>query len=546
MKLTSVFITASLRQCLADIPVHCHGGDVEGVWDLHLTPGQGERSSCGHAMPDKVTQQPLETLMGAKTTVTRSVELQGTPSDWPKSQGGRAAFPDHGNFTGTWRMVADEGFEVNLDADDLGLTSAKGPLSLFGFSRFDLPSSGDQKKAVSKCGETLLGWYSVGREQWGCWRGKKRIAAPVRTAVIKTTVMTKAKEGGAPLSLRQASERVRRINSRQSKWTAKVYDRWIGKTSAELETQRGLRWHKQHDKHHSFLALSGQKDNVTDQRVHDEALAKVDQRYYDGSAEAEKRLPTSVDWSLADDGVNYLEHVMDQGACGSCWATSGMRMITARHKIAQKAPDALPWSISFPLYCSEFNQGCEGGYGYLAAKWSQEVGLLPATCATYTDAGKKCSVNTTCLGELRQSGAKRWRTSGSRYVGGRQRAATEASMMEELHKNGPIVVGLSGEHIGDDFMFYAGGIYMGESEPPKDTSGGHAVALVGYGEEEGDNSTAPTKYWLVQNSWGSDWGEDGFVRMSREVIQFRTGEVADVVEDERNGAEVDRVGYGRY
>merc|ERR1719329_1532218 len=491
-------------------------------------------------MPDKVTQQPLEMLMHAQANIARSVQLEAEPGDWPKAQGGRALLGDHGDgATGSWRMVADEGFEINFDADKLGLSSASGPLSLFAFSRFDIPSSGGQKKAVSTCDQTILGWYSVGREQWGCWRGQRRLTIPVHSAVIKTTVMKQSKEGGMPLSLRQASERVRRINARQDQWTARVYHRWFGKTQVELDGQRGLKWHKHKDKHVSFLALGASHDNATEKRLHDEALAAVDRRYFEGLADAEVRLPKSVDWSNAN-GADYLEHVMEQGACGSCWAVSGMRMITARHKIAQKSPGAVPWSISFPLYCSEFNQGCDGGYGYLAAKWSQEVGLLPATCAPYTDMGKKCTVNTTCVGELRQSGAKRWRTTDSRYIGGRQRLATEATMMEELHERGPIVVGLSGADIGDDFMYYAGGIYTGEQDPPKDKSGGHAVLLTGYGEENGQ------KYWKVQNSWGDDWGEDGFVRMARSVIQFRTGEVADVVEDEKAGSEVDRVAWGHY
>lgn len=210
-------------------------------------------------------------------------------------------------------------------------------------------------------------------------------------------------------------------------------------------------------------------------------------------------------------------------------------MLTARHKIAQNKPDVLPWSISFPLYCSEYNQGCEGGYGYLLSRWSEQVGLLPATCATYSDHGSKCSVNATCVADLKKSGEPRWRASASRYLGGRQDLVTEALLLREVHERGPVIVSLSGAQIGDDFMFYAGGVYTGEETPPKDASGGHAVTLVGYGEE--DN----TPYWIVQNSWGADWGEDGYVRMARKNIRFKSGEVADVIVDEQNGQQVDRV-----
>merc|ERR550532_2304229 len=97
-------------------------------------------------------------------------------------------------------------------------------------------------------------------------------------------------------------------------------------------------------------------------------------------------LPATWDWSSAY-GRNYLEPVMDQADCGSCYAASSMRMLTSRHKIKQNDTEALPWSINFPLFCSEYNQGCKGGYGLLLAKWSRDVGLLPATCMRYNTQG---------------------------------------------------------------------------------------------------------------------------------------------------------------
>merc|ERR1719253_2242777 len=109
--------------------------------------------------------------------------------------------------------------------------------------------------------------------------------------------------------------------------------------------------------------------------------------------------------------------------------------------------------------------------------------------------------------------------------------------MEELVQHGPLAVGLEPN---EDFMYYADGIYR--SSTPKNHSKtddweqvDHGVLLVGYGEEDGQ------KYWKVQNSWGPDWGEDGFFRILRgedESAIESMGEVADVVDDEQKGQRV--------
>ena len=57
-----------------------------------------------------------------------------------------------------------------------------------------------------------------------------------------------------------------------------------------------------------------------------------------------------------------------------------------------------------------------------------------------------------------------------------------------------------------NFFSYSSGVY---STTTGDEKGGHAVALIGYGSESG------VKYWLVQNSWGTNWGLEGFAKFKR-------------------------------
>lgn len=237
--------------------------------------------------------------------------------------------------------------------------------------------------------------------------------------------------------------------------------------------------------------------------------------------EVEERLPKDFTWGHHQ-GQNWLEPVMDQGDCGSCYAVSTMRMLSARHKIAQNNTKEEPWSITFPLFCNEYTQGCQGGYGFLMSKWSQDVGLVPAQCAKYRTSGScKLSCDVSKL-------QKRYRASQHRYLGGFYGNASVAEMMEELHARGPIVVSFEPS---SDFMYYGGGVFdSGATAMPNDWQQvDHAVLLVGWGEEAGQ------KYWLVQNSWGADWGEGGFFRIARgdndSGIEGQP-EAAEVVSDE--------------
>jgi cathepsin C len=240
-------------------------------------------------------------------------------------------------------------------------------------------------------------------------------------------------------------------------------------------------------------------------------------------------LPQALDWR-SKDGKNFLEPVMDQGSCGSCYAVAGVRMLTARHRIAQKDSTLEPFSVSYPMACSEYNQGCKGGYGILIAKWSMDVGLVPESCAPY-DAALTCTEDYAAKCQRTQM----WRAANPRYVGGFYGATNEDNMKLELFTNGPVTSGFA---VADDFMWYSAGIYSSGQDIPRTGDWikvDHGVLMIGWGEE------SKVKYWTCQNSWGQGWGEDGYFRIKRgenlggiESIC----EAADVVEDEKQGAMV--------
>lgn len=88
-------------------------------------------------------------------------------------------------------------------------------------------------------------------------------------------------------------------------------------------------------------------------------------------------------------------------------------------------------------------------------------------------------------------------------------------MMLELKQNGPLVAGFEPPL---DFLYYKGGIYHGiepnwfknGQEKPEWERVDHSVLLYGWGETENGE-----KYWMLMNSWGEDWGENGSFRIVR-------------------------------
>ena len=85
-------------------------------------------------------------------------------------------------------------------------------------------------------------------------------------------------------------------------------------------------------------------------------------------------------------------------------------------------------------------------------------------------------------------------------------AKTVAAIQTEIMLHGPVETAF---WVFDDFLNYGGGVY--EKLRSASYAGGHAVKIIGWGYDEVDE----VPYWLGANSWGSDWGEQGFFRIRR-------------------------------
>jgi len=219
-------------------------------------------------------------------------------------------------------------------------------------------------------------------------------------------------------------------------------------------------------------------------------------------------LPDKFDWREK----NVVSPIKDQSACGSCWAFSVIGNIESLNAI--KTNKLVQFSEQLIVDCSKgctevyhqqvCNEGCNGGWMWSAMfdviKWG---GVELSKDYPYTARDGTCKLDTkkivasiknyTCL-----SGAV---------------AADEVDMQNYLVNNGPLSVALNAELM----MDYSSGIIdpyvpSWECDP---AALDHAVLIVGYGVESGTFGTTP--FWIVRNSWGTSWGEDGYFRIVRGI-----------------------------
>merc|ERR1712025_675346 len=221
-------------------------------------------------------------------------------------------------------------------------------------------------------------------------------------------------------------------------------------------------------------------------------------------------------WSWGDvEGRNFLTQTKNQHIpqyCGSCWAQAATSSLSDRIKIARNAawPD-INIAPQVLISCGPMD-GCHGGDAGVANKWMAENGITDETCAIYVarghDNGMPCSKVSRCETCWPETGCYRPQHYFTYYVdeyGDVEGDNQEEAMMKEIYNRGPISCGVS---VTDELVAYTGGIF---TDLTNATEINHDISVVGYGEEDGQ------KFWIVRNSWGTYWGENGYFRLARGV-----------------------------
>ncbi|XP_023024672.2 cathepsin L-like proteinase [Leptinotarsa decemlineata] len=202
-------------------------------------------------------------------------------------------------------------------------------------------------------------------------------------------------------------------------------------------------------------------------------------------------VPDSIDWTEKG-AVLDIKNQLD---CGSCWAFSTTGALEGQNAILNNVKIALSEQQLLDCSYTYGNGDCEeGGQMSNAFEYVTDYGIEAEESYPYKGKDTECQYNAskTIL-----------KIKGYKNVN-----ASEEELRKAVGTIGPISIAMHA----NPFQLYIGGIYKGQGCTHELN---HGVLVVGYGEVY--KSSGKTKFWRVKNSWGSNWGENGYFRIKRDA-----------------------------
>lgn len=197
-----------------------------------------------------------------------------------------------------------------------------------------------------------------------------------------------------------------------------------------------------------------------------------------------------VDWREK----KVVQPIQDQASCGSCWAFSTAQGCESIYAI--NTGKLLKFSEQNIVDCVTSCYGCNGGLmtsaiNYIVKK--QGGKFMDGADYPYTAVAGTCKFDASkAIGQV------------SGYI--EISRGSESDLAAKISQYGPACIAIDASHY--SFQLYSSGIY--DESSCSSYSLDHGVGCVGYGSENG------TAYWIVRNSWGTSWGEQGYIRMRKD------------------------------
>lgn len=240
-------------------------------------------------------------------------------------------------------------------------------------------------------------------------------------------------------------------------------------------------------------------------------------------------IPTDFDSRTHWPNCTTIAHVRDQSACGSCWAFASTEAFSDRRCIST-GEDVLFSTEDTAACCDGIvcggSRGCQGGQPSAALEWMTLFGVVTggdyfnrtdkqggckpyslAPCAHHVPASAKYPTcpsgddHLFCHRKCSDPALNLTYTTDKHHGKGTQFYTTIEGMQTAIMQTGPLAVAFT---VYGDFETYKSGVYR---HVTGEQLGGHAVEMVGWGVENGQD------YWLIKNSWNEQWGDHGFFKI---------------------------------